>query len=150
MRRQQVSAAVQIGRVDLRGAHVTRALLPDKVAFQANTGSLWTVGAAGNRNWALGMKTTTSPSITSLASGGGFQVAFQANTGSLWTVGSAGNRNWQLGLNPTTSPSIRALPDGGFEVTFQANTSSLWTVDSNGGGRDWNLGMANGASPAGS
>ncbi|MDQ3369206.1 MAG: hypothetical protein M3680_27585 [Myxococcota bacterium] len=120
-----------------------------QVAFQANTSDLWTVGAAGNRNWSLGMKARTSPSITSLANGG-FQVAIQANSGSLWTVGTAGHRDWQLGLNPSTSPGIRSLPGGGFEVTFQANTGTLWTVDSNGGRRDWRLGLATGASPAGS
>jgi hypothetical protein len=61
-----------------------------EVAFQANTGSLWTVGSAGNHAWALGMRPGTSPAITNLA-GGGYEVAFQANTGSLWTVGTAGN-----------------------------------------------------------
>ena len=117
-----------------------------ETAFQANTGSLWTVGSAGNRDWALGMRGGTSPSITSL-SGGGFQVAFQANTGSLWTVGTAGMRDWGLGLMNGTNPSITALANGGFEVAFQANTSSLWTVGS-AGNRDWSLGMMPGTSPS--
>ena len=68
-----------------------------EAAFQANTGSLWTVGSAGNQDWKLGMMSGTSPSITALP-GGGFEAAFQANTGSLWTVGSAGNQDWKLGM----------------------------------------------------
>jgi hypothetical protein len=56
-----------------------------KVAFQANTGSLWTAGPS-NANLGLGMAAGTSPSITALTSGA-WKVAFQANTGSLWTAG---------------------------------------------------------------
>ncbi|MEO8874886.1 MAG: GH25 family lysozyme, partial [Polyangiaceae bacterium] len=92
-----------------------------ETAFQANTGSLWTVGTAGNTDWKLGMRDGTSPAIASLT-GGGFEAAFQANTSSLWTVGSAGNKDWALGMMAGTSPSITALDGGGFEVAFQANT----------------------------
>jgi hypothetical protein len=35
-----------------------------QVAFQANTGILWTVGPDGITNWQLGMAAGTSPSIT--------------------------------------------------------------------------------------
>jgi hypothetical protein len=56
------------------------------VAFQANTGNLWTVGADNRGDWGLGMMAGTSPSIAVLP-GGGYEVAFQANTGNLWTVG---------------------------------------------------------------
>jgi hypothetical protein len=81
-----------------------------EVAFEANTGSLWTVGTAGSGNWSLGMWPKTGPAISGLA-GGGYEVAFEANTGSLWTVGTAGFWNWKLGMQPGTSPSIVGLPE---------------------------------------
>ena len=117
-----------------------------EAAFQANSGSLWTVGSAGNADWQMGMMPGTSPDITAL-SGGGYQVAFQANTGNLITVGSAGCSDWQLGMLPGTSPAISGLTGGGFQVAFQANTGSLWTVGS-AGNADWRLGMLPGTSPA--
>jgi N-acetylmuramoyl-L-alanine amidase len=119
-----------------------------EVAFEANTGALWTVGSALNENWALGMKAGTSPSIAALA-GGGFEVAFEANTGALWTVGSALNENWALGMKPGTSPTIAAFASGGFEVAFQANTGALWTIGvaSGASNTDWSLGMMPGTSP---
>jgi hypothetical protein len=120
-----------------------------EVAFQANTGSLWTVGTASNANWYLGMAPGTSPSITALA-GGGFQVAFQANTGPLWTVGTAGNTAWPLGMKAGTSPSIAGLSTGGFEVAVQTNGGDLWTMGQGPGAEDidWHLGMAPGTSPS--
>jgi GH25 family lysozyme M1 (1,4-beta-N-acetylmuramidase) len=117
----------------------------NEVAFQANTGDLWTVGSAGNTDWHLGMFPGTSPSIAGLA-GGGFQAAFEANTGNLWTVGSAGMRDWSLGMMHGTNPAITAVGDG-FEVAFQANTASLWTVGS-AGNTDWHLGLSSTTSPA--
>ena len=115
------------------------------VAFQANTGDLWTVGSPGNVSWQLGMMPGTSPALAVL-SDGGYVVAFQANTGNLWTAGSGGCRDWQLGMMPGTSPAIAGLSGGGFEVAFQANTSSLWTVGS-AGNTAWQLGMMAGTSP---
>jgi hypothetical protein len=117
-----------------------------EVAFQANTGSLWSVGTDNHGNWSQGMMAGTSPAITAL-SGGGYEMAFQANTGSLITIGSAGNRNWQLGMKAGTSPAITGLPGGGFEVAFQANTGSLWSVGTDNKGA-WNLGMKAGTNPA--
>ena len=117
-----------------------------ETAFQANTGTLWTVGSAGNTDWQLGMREATSPAIAALA-GGGFEVAFQANTGSLWTVGNAGNTDWGLGMMAGTSPSITALAGGGFEVAFQANTGDLWTVG-DAGNKNWSLGVMAGTSPS--
>ena len=38
-----------------------------QVAFQANTGILWTVAAAPGQNLGLGMMTGTSPAITALS-----------------------------------------------------------------------------------
>ncbi len=117
-----------------------------QMAFQANTGALWTTGSEGMKDWGLGMAGQTSPSITSLA-GGGFQVAFQANTSSLITVGEAGAQDWHLGMMAGTSPSIAGLENGSFVVAFQSNNGSLWTVGPE-GGKDWHLGMWAGTSPS--
>ena len=117
-----------------------------EVAFQANTGELWTVGSAIDTADNARLSSGTSPSIIALASGGD-EVALQASTGLLWTVGSAGNVNWALGMRPGTSPAIAALAGGGYEVAFQANTGRLWTVGS-AGDKDWGLGMSPGTSPA--
>jgi hypothetical protein len=81
-----------------------------EVAFQANTGALWTVGAAGNTAWSLGMRAGTSPSIAALPAGG-FEVAVQTNTGDLWTVGrglNAQDKDWRAGMLSGTSPDIHA------------------------------------------
>ena len=53
---------------------------PFEVAFEANTGSLWTTATEGSANWELGMMPGTSPAVAAL-SGGGFEVAFQAKYG---------------------------------------------------------------------
>ncbi len=119
---------------------------PFQVAFEANTGSLWTWGSDGTHNTALGMMSGTSPSITALA-GGGYQVAFEANTGSLWTMGSDGTHNTALGMMSGTSPSITALAGGGYQVAFEANTGSLWTMGSD-GTHNTALGMMSGTSPS--
>ena len=76
-----------------------------QVAFQANTGNLWTARNSGNKDYGLGMKVGTNPAITTLA-GGSRQVAFQANTGNLWTTGSNGNKDSGLGMKVSTSPAI--------------------------------------------
>jgi hypothetical protein len=75
-----------------------------QVAFQANTTSLWTVGAGGNKDWGLGMMTGTSPAIAA-TSDGSFVVKFQANTGSLWKAGDGGTGALNLGMMSGTSPS---------------------------------------------
>jgi peptidoglycan/xylan/chitin deacetylase (PgdA/CDA1 family) len=82
-----------------------------EAAFQANTGTLWTVGSAATKNWSLGMKAGTSPAITALP-GAGFEVAFQANSAALWTVGvgsGSHNQQWSLGMMTGTSPSISSI-----------------------------------------
>src|SRR5436309_9477363 len=91
--------------------------LGTEVAFQANTGNLWTVVADNHGDWGLGMMAGTSPTIVALP-GGGYEVAFQANTGNLWTVGADNHGDWELGMMAGTSPTIVALPSGGYEVAF--------------------------------
>jgi hypothetical protein len=34
-----------------------------ETAIQINTGDLWTLGSAGDRDWGLGLAPTTSPAI---------------------------------------------------------------------------------------
>ena len=117
-----------------------------EMAFEANTGNLWSVGSDNHGDWQQGMMPGTNPSITALT-GGGYEMAFQANTGSLITIGAAGNKNWQLGMMPGTSPSITTLGNGSFEVAFQANTGNLWSVGSDNHG-DWQQGMMPGTNPS--
>jgi len=123
----------------------THVFPPAQIAFQANTGTLWTAGPAGGGNTQLGVMAGTSPSVTALY-GGGHQIAFQANNGDLWTTGDWGTGDLGLGMKAGTSPSIAALPRGGFEIAFQANTGVLWTTGT-AGTTDWNLGMNPVSSP---
>jgi len=115
------------------------------VAFQANTGRLWTMDRGGAGDTGFGMMPGTSPSIARFA--GGYQTAFQANTGSLWTMGPGGTGDVGLGMMPATSPSIAALAGGGFQIAFQANTGTLWTVGA-AGTSDTGLVMMPGTSPS--
>ena len=69
-----------------------------EVAFQANTGHLYTYNPGNNAsvNADLGVASGTSPSIAS--SSGVYLVAFQANTGDLYTY------------NPGSNASVNAQP----------------------------------------
>jgi hypothetical protein len=121
-----------------------------EVAFQANTGSLWSTGTDNHGNWAQEMKPGTSPSITVLPSGG-YEMAYQDNNGHLWTTGTAGTTEWGLAnVMVGTSPAITDLYGGGYEVAYQDNTGILQTVGSGPGSdsKDWGAGMKVGTSPA--
>ena len=119
-----------------------------EVAFQANTGNLYTYSSvSGTANLSQGMKAGTSPAIAALP-GGGYEEAFQANTGNLIVYGSAGNKNTEQGMKAGTSPAIAASPGGGFEVAFQANTGNLYTYSSVSGTANLSQGMKAGTSPA--
>ena len=131
---------------EVAGVPAKVASSPYEVAFQANTGSLWSWGSDVHGDWGQKMMAGTSPSITAL-SGGGYEMAFQTNAGSLITVGSAGTGNWGLGMKAGTSPSITGLSNGSFEVAFQADTGILWSVGSVNKGA-WGLGMKAGSSPS--
>lgn len=80
------------------------------IAFQANTGQLWTYVPEGPVvNTGLGMEKGTSPSITPLHDhpNGAFKVLFMANTASLWSYEPGGYvENTILGNEPGTSPSV--------------------------------------------
>jgi hypothetical protein len=143
-----VGVSIDADRVDgdVAGVPAKVASSPYEVAFQANTGGLWSWGSNVHGDWGQRMMAGTSPSITAL-SGGGYEMAFQANSGSLITIGSAGNRNWGLGMKAGSSPSITGLSNGSFEVAFQANTGNLWSMGSVNKG-DWGLGMMGMTSPS--
>jgi len=51
-----------------------------EVAFQAHSGSLWSVGADNHGDWSQGMMAGTSPAIAALP-GGGYEMAFQPTPG---------------------------------------------------------------------
>jgi hypothetical protein len=117
-----------------------------RVAFQANTGILWTWAGdddgdlqGGGISTGLAMAAGTSPAITD---GVGFdgedsEVAFQDNNGrlSLWTGepddDNVAHAELDLGVAPGTSPSITTV-QGEAGVAFQASsTGVLWTVLAN-------------------
>ncbi len=89
------------------------------IAFEANTGALWTATPDPNAaaSTGLGMDSFTSPSITALASGGA-AVAFKANTGALRTwQGNAGTLG--SGVSTTCNPGDGGTPtykDGGLDI----------------------------------
>jgi hypothetical protein len=138
---------------------------PVNVAFEANTGALWTwVGSpdtSGSATYTtyLGMAAGSSPSVTSLGNGQ-VAVAFEANTGALWTwVGVPGTTGYGASagvagfmLAGGSSPSINSLGNGQTAVAFQEkNTGSLWTWSGPPGTAGFaasaGLGMAAGTSP---
>lgn len=116
------------------------------IAFQANTGNLWTYTKAGwGSSTPYGMAAGTSPSIGQYK--GRPKVAFQANSGVLWTYEPGGAvTNTGLGMAPGTSPSITALEDG--VVAFQASGGNLWTYQAGGAITNTGYGMASGTSPS--
>src|SRR5450755_2886296 len=121
------------------------ATINDQVAFQANTGHLYTYDPANksSTDGGLGMKAGTSPSFA------GGEVAFQANTGHLYTYDPANKSSTDagLGMAAATSPAI-AANGSGHEVAFQANTGHLYTYDpANKSSTDTGLGMKAGTSP---
>jgi hypothetical protein len=93
----------------MKGTSPAITALPTKdsfqLAFQANTGDLWSVGDAGNRDYGLAMMAGTSPAITALAYGS-YQAAFQAKAeppdpnGDLSTAGP--------GLPASPAPATKA------------------------------------------
>jgi subtilisin family serine protease len=99
-----------------------------EVAFQADTGNLWTYSPdSGGANLGQLMKAGTSPAITALTGSRRYQMAYQASTGELVVTGAAGTTNTHLAMMAGTSPSIAGNTDAGYKVAFQSNTGRLWT-----------------------
>jgi hypothetical protein len=120
-----------------------------KVAFQANTGVLWTQDlAVGGVPTGAAMAAGTSPALTSL-SGGGFEIAVHGTNGHLWEYGTyIANFDTVLGMWPGTSPSITPMPDVVFDVAFQADTGALWMQNLAVGGRYQGQYMPAGSRPS--
>ena len=116
------------------------------VAFQANTGTLWTyIRAIGGANTGIPVKAGTSPSIGQYR--GGYKVAFQGSSGTLstYTPGQPAV-NTGLGMQAGTNPSVTPLEDG--IVAFHSNSGNLWTYQAGGNVTDSGFGMASGTSPS--
>ena len=129
-----------------------------EVAFQANTGHLYTAGAANpyGTDQQLGMMPGTSPAIAQNREGltdDCYVVAFQgAGNGNLWTFtsnGSSFGKDLGLGMAAGTSPAITSFADGSYQMAFQgAGNGDLWTAHSGGASQDLGLPMMPGTSPA--
>ncbi len=124
------------------------------IAFQANTGKLWTLDTKGGaRDSGLDMMVGSSPSVA--ASGSGYRVAFQGANGMLWTLDSAGRsvdtgRGMMYSAGRGSSPAIAADAgpySDGYRVVYDAGVY-VHTWYSRGG--DTNEGMCakSGTNPA--
>jgi hypothetical protein len=94
-----------------------------QIAFQANTGDLWTFTASDPGSATpYGLMAGTNPSVAPVAGlGSNHEIAFQANTGYLWTAGAGGQGATPYGTMAGTSPSINKYGN----IAFQANTGHL-------------------------
>ena len=117
-----------------------------EIAFETNTDLLGLDGTEVASVTSSPMAAGVSPSITTIASNGGYEVAYQASSASVATYGDAGTGGLGLGMAAGTSPAVTGTANGGYEIAFQANTSTLWTTGSLGGGNS-GLAMAAGTSP---
>ncbi len=125
----------------------------EEVAWQATSGLLWTLDAAGHQaDTQQKVAAGTSPAITALA-GGGFEVVFaSAADGSLQQIRADGTAA-PLGSGPAvaagTSPVVAGDVNGGFEAAYRAaGTGHLWTAGSASAARDTGAVVAAGSSPA--
>jgi len=113
------------------------------VAFQANTGILWTVSEIGvGHPTGLAMRTSTSPFIRPGYHGS--EISFQANTGVLWTVSAGVGRSTGLNMKHGTSPRGTGAP--GDQIAFQGLDGTLW-IYRNGVGRSTGFRMRAATSP---
>ena len=115
-----------------------------EIAFQANTGDLWTwaIDNPGSST-GMGMMAGSGPSVAPLPGfGSNHEIAFQAKTGYLWTTGAFGQGATPYGMMAATSPSINKFG----EIAFQGNTGHLRTTGLFGG--DSALAMMAGTSPS--
>jgi hypothetical protein len=145
---EQIPLAADAIAMDERLNSATRGW---QVAWQDNTGNLWSTGFDDFQHGAWGkLMPGTSPAITTLP-GGGYEMAYQDTSGHLRTVGTAGSIYWaDVTIMAGTSPAITTLTGGGYEVAYQDNTGTLQSVGSGpgSGSQDWHLGMMAGTSPA--
>jgi hypothetical protein len=95
-----------------------------QVGFQANTGDLWSVGDAGNRDYGpgLAMMAKTSPAIAWLAYGS-YEAAFQAGTGDL--QGDLSTAGPGLPASPAPATGASATPAAPHKKAAATCTTSL-------------------------
>lgn len=98
-----------------------------EIAFQANTGMLWTDSSGAPKSLGLAMASGTSPSIAGLYSGG-YEIAYQNAAGDLAITGTAGTLVTNDAMQPGTRPSITALQNGGYEIAYQTAAGTLATA----------------------
>lgn len=122
------------------------------VAFQANTGLLYTYVTSGTSAAAiadgtetdskLGMDDASSPAIAA-GSSSTWKVAFETNTDYLYLYSSAGAETTSgLGMFPETSPSITVEPDGStYLIAFEDGQGDLYLHSSTGTNDPTGLGM---------
>jgi glycosyl hydrolase family 16 len=100
-----------------------------KIAFQANTGHLWTDVPGEALDAGLAMNAGSSPSITTVESGADL-VAFQKSNHHLWIDEPAGGNEESPLLEAGTSPSIASLRGNrtnAYIIAFQKeSTHHLW------------------------
>jgi hypothetical protein len=112
---------------------------PGKIAFQANTGYLWT--ANPTQNLAVAMASGSSPALSSIG-----QIAIQNSAHQLVTLGPDGKQAWPLYVNAGSSPSIVATPAPSSPQPYTAainadKTGDLWTVGTS-GSKNWGAVLA--------
>lgn len=127
------------------------------VAFQANTGDLYTFSVGGTSSTAIadgsknpthyGMEAGTSPSIASFTNNT-WLAAFQTNDRDLYTYSSAGkDTTSSMQMDSGSNPAITCLPDGTYEVAFEANNNGLDIYHTGGTNNATGLGMLAATSP---
>lgn len=103
-------------------------ICPIYVAFQANTGILWTLNmrTGAPTNTGLPMLAGTNPSL-SYTSTGAVEVAYRGPNGDLWTyVAGVGGHDTTLPILGRTSPSISMTPNSGEPVIAYQSPIGGW------------------------
>lgn len=123
-----------------------------EAAYQASDGNLHLYNSAsGAFGLNLGVKSGSSPAITTLPTTTTVNVALETNLSNLYLYSSAtGATNLNQGISGSTSPSITGLTSDSYQISFQALTNEhyLYTFDSSSGPTNTNQGMASTTSPA--
>jgi hypothetical protein len=112
------------------GTSPDAALLTDGqiiVAFQANTGQLWTAGARAGPT-VYGMARGIGPSVAA-GTAGSYIIAFAgAADGILVSFDGSKLTAWGAQVAEGTSPSVAVSPDETFRIAFQGSDGMLWTA----------------------
>jgi hypothetical protein len=99
-----------------------------QIAFEANTGMLWTTGKYGTHNLGLGMSKYGSPSIAAVTDG--YVIAFKANTGKAWLAGTLGHRSLGVQMDTFANNENPAIAAHGttWEIACMAISNEIWTA----------------------